>query len=88
MSVRSRLQGLIDQLQGTSRSYKKHIEEAEEMATLNLAKFKQTQNALSVSYEAAEANEHALAKSKTRAGSSSTSPVSNLLITCNNMHMI
>ena len=37
-----RMQGLIDQLQGKIRSYKKLIEEAEEMATLNLAKFKQT----------------------------------------------
>ena len=83
-----RMQGLIDQLQGKIRSYKKQIEEAEEMATLNLAKFKQTQNALSVSCEAAESNEHALAKSKTRARGSSIAPVSNFLITCNNMYSI
>ena len=37
------LQALIDQLQGKIRSYKKQIEEAEEIAALNLAKFRQTQ---------------------------------------------
>jgi hypothetical protein len=37
------LQGLIDQLQSKVRSYKKQIEEAEEIAALNLAKFRQTQ---------------------------------------------
>merc|ERR1719174_2515807 len=38
-----RMQGLIDQLQGKIKSYKKQIEEAEEIAALNLAKFRQTQ---------------------------------------------
>merc|ERR1719398_6736 len=33
-----RMQGLIDQLQGKIKSYKKQIEEAEEIAALNLAK--------------------------------------------------
>jgi hypothetical protein len=42
-------QGLIDQLQGKIRSYKKQIEEAEEIAALNLAKFRQTQANLSTS---------------------------------------
>jgi hypothetical protein len=37
------VQGLIDQLQHKVRSYKKQIEEAEEIAALNLAKFRQTQ---------------------------------------------
>merc|ERR1712180_587977 len=36
-----RMQGLIDQLQGKIRSYKKQIEEAEEIAALNLAKYRQ-----------------------------------------------
>jgi hypothetical protein len=40
---------LIDQLQGKIRSYKKQIEEAEEIAALNLAKFRQTQANLSSS---------------------------------------
>jgi hypothetical protein len=34
-------QALIDQLQAKIRSYKKQIEEAEEIAALNLAKFRQ-----------------------------------------------
>merc|ERR1712212_151678 len=38
-----RMQGLIDELQSKVRSYKKQIEEAEEIAALNLAKFRQTQ---------------------------------------------
>lgn len=71
-----RMQGLIDQLQGKIKSYKKQIEEAEEIATLNLTKFKQTQQALAQSLGAADANEQALAKAKTRARSSSIAPVS------------
>ena len=38
-----RMQALIDQLQGKIKSYKKQIEEAEEIAALNLAKFRQAQ---------------------------------------------
>merc|ERR1712128_309354 len=41
-----RMQGLIDQLQGKIKSYKKQIEEAEEIAALNLAKFRQVQGTL------------------------------------------
>ncbi len=67
------LQGLIDQLQGKIRSYKKQIEEAEEIAALNLAKFRQTQAQLHATTDAAEANEQRLAK--TRARSSSLAPV-------------
>ena len=71
-----RMQGLIDQLQGKIRSYKKQIEEAEEIAALNLAKFRQTQSSLSASTETADVTEQALAKLKTRARSSSVAPVS------------
>merc|ERR1712088_1054795 len=38
-----RMQGLIDQLQSKIKSYKKQIEEAEEIAALNLAKYRQVQ---------------------------------------------
>merc|ERR1712060_11601 len=41
-----RMQGLIDQLQGKIKSYKKQIEEAEEIAALNLAKYRQAQNSV------------------------------------------
>ena len=41
-----RMQGLIDGLQGKIKSYKKQIEEAEEIAALNLAKFRKAQQEL------------------------------------------
>merc|ERR1711981_726080 len=59
-----RMQTLIDQLQGKIKSYKKQIEEAEEIAALNLAKFRQTQANLGESGERADLNEKALAKLK------------------------
>ena len=66
-----RMQFLIDELQGRIKSYKKQIEEAEEIAALNLAKFRQTQSNLAESGERADLNEKALAKvkAKGRAGS-------------------
>merc|ERR1712215_396467 len=44
-----RMQALIDQLQGKIKSYKKQIEEAEEIAALNLAKYRQAQGNLAQS---------------------------------------
>ena len=66
-----RMQALTDQLQVKIKSYKKQIEEAEEIAALNLAKFRQAQASLADSEGRADLNEHALAKvrSKGRAGS-------------------
>merc|ERR1712095_76986 len=67
-----RMQGLVDQLQAKIKTYKKQIEEAEEIAALNLAKFRQAQGHLADAEERADLNEQALAKAKTkgRAGSS------------------
>merc|ERR1719215_2284413 len=70
-----RMQGLVDQLQNKIKSYKKQIEEAEEIAALNLAKFRQVQANLSDSAERADLNEQALAKLRTRARSSSLAPM-------------
>ena len=67
---------LASKLQEKIRTYKKQIEEAEEIAALNLAKFRQVQSNLSSSMEAADLSEQALAKLKTRARSSSVAPVS------------
>ena len=64
-----RLQSLVDQLQAKIKSHKKQIEEAEEIAALNLAKFRQVQGNLSISGERADLSEQALAKAKTRASS-------------------
>ena len=36
-----RMEGVVEQLQGKIKSYKKQIEEAEEIAALNLAKYRQ-----------------------------------------------
>ena len=69
-----RMQGLIDQLQSKIRTYKKQIEEAEEIATLNLAKFRQAQGALADAGERADLNEQALAKCRARGRSASLGP--------------
>merc|ERR1712150_198794 len=70
-----RMQALIDQLQGRIKSFKKQIEEAEEIAALNLAKYRQAQTNLATSQEAADVSEQALAKLKTRGRSSSVLPM-------------
>merc|ERR1712059_233691 len=70
-----RMQALIDQLQGKIRSYKKQIEEAEEIAALNLAKYRQAQNNVSGALERADVNEQALAKAKARSRASSLAPM-------------
>merc|ERR1712073_31203 len=70
-----RMQGLIDHLQGKIKSYKKQIEEAEEIAALNLAKYRQTQNNVAGAQERADVNEQALAKAKARSRASSLAPM-------------
>merc|ERR1719393_104820 len=70
-----RMQGLIDQLQGKIKSYKKQIEEAEEIAALNLAKYRQVQTNLAGAQERADVSEQALAKSKARSRASSLAPM-------------
>merc|ERR1711894_254239 len=54
-----RMQILIDQLQGKIKAYKKQIE-AEEIAALNLAKFRAAQSNLADTGERADINEQAL----------------------------
>merc|ERR1719268_33463 len=66
-----RMQALIDQLQGKVKSYKKQIEEAEEIAALNLAKYRKVAGALGDAEAAADANEQAAAMRKARARSAS-----------------
>merc|ERR1712193_601792 len=70
-----RMQGLIDSLQGKIKSYKKQIEEAEEIAALNLAKFRQAQGNLADAEERADLNEQALAKFKAKGRSGSLAPL-------------
>merc|ERR1711981_1491761 len=61
-----RMQALIDELQGRIKSYKKQIEEAEEIAALNLAKFRQAQANLADAEERADINDQALGKLKAK----------------------
>merc|ERR1712227_59300 len=70
-----RMQALIDQLQGKIKSYKKQIEEAEEIAALNLAKYRQVQGNLQASGERADLNEQALAKMKASSRAGSLAPM-------------
>merc|ERR1719410_2464995 len=70
-----RMQGLIDQLQGKIKTYKKQLEEAEEIAALNLAKYRKVQGNLQESSNAAEINEQALAKARARGRSTSMGPM-------------
>merc|ERR1719373_1408689 len=69
-----RMQGLIDQLQGKIKTYKKQLEEAEEIAALNLAKYRKVQGNLQESSNVAEINEQALAKARARGRSTSMGP--------------
>merc|ERR1711902_389855 len=70
-----RMQALVDQLQGKIKSYKKQIEEAEEIAALNLAKYRQAQSNLADSGERADLNESALARVKAKGRASSLAPM-------------
>merc|ERR1712024_113988 len=70
-----RMQALIDQLQSKIKSYKKQIEEAEEIAALNLAKYRQAQGLLGEAADRADLNEHALAKTKAKVRGASVGPL-------------
>merc|ERR1712018_337143 len=70
-----RMQNLIDQLQGKIKSFKKQIEEAEEIAALNLAKFRKTQTGLGEVQERCDLNEQALAKFKAKGRAASLQPM-------------
>merc|ERR1739838_1010101 len=69
-----RMQGLIEQLQTKIKSYKKQIGEAEEIAALNLAKYRKVQGSLTEAEERADLNEQALGKARARGRSASMGP--------------
>merc|ERR1719277_1654428 len=70
-----RMQELVDKLQNKVKTYKKQIEEAEEIAALNLAKFRKVQTDLEQAEERADINEQVLAKYKTKSRGTSLAPV-------------
>lgn len=57
------------------KSYKKQIEEAEEIAALNLAKYRKVQSELEQAEGRADLNEQVLAKYKARGRSMSAQPM-------------
>merc|ERR1711899_38841 len=67
-----RTQALIDQLQSKIKSYKKQIEE---IAALNLAKYRQAQGLLGEAADRADLNEHALAKARAKGRAASNAPM-------------
>merc|ERR1739848_880847 len=69
-----KMQELVDKLQNQVRTYKKQIEEAEEIAAMNLAKFRKTQVDMQESLERADINEQALARFRARGRSMSVAP--------------
>merc|ERR1712173_461428 len=69
-----RITELAQKLQQKIKVYKKQIEEAEEIAALNLAKFRQVQAQLADSEERADLNEKALAKAKAVGRANSIGP--------------
>merc|ERR1719433_2155097 len=64
-----RMEKMIESLQNKVQSYKKQIEEAEEIASLNLSKFRSAHALLSDIEARADLNEKALAKARTAARS-------------------
>ena len=68
------MQEVVDKLQNKVKSYKKQIEEAEEIAALNLAKFRKVQADLEQAEERADINEQVLAKYKAKGRGSSVGP--------------
>jgi len=56
------------------KGYKRQIEEAEEIAALNLAKFRKVQADLENAEERADVNEQVLAKYKAKARGASAGP--------------
>ena len=65
-----RMQALVDQLQAKIKSYKKQIEEAEEIAALNLAKYRKAQQELEEAEERSKLAENQLTMNRSsRAGS-------------------
>merc|ERR1712152_5894 len=69
-----RMQSLIDGLQGKIKTYKKQIEEAEEIAALNLAKFRKVAAEVDSAAGRADVAEQALAKRRARGRSCSLGP--------------
>merc|ERR1712136_641792 len=71
-----RMQDLVDKLQQKIKTYKRQIEEAEEIAALNLAKFRKAQQELEEADERADLADQAVAKLRAKGRGGSTSRLS------------
>merc|ERR1712042_91348 len=69
------MQDLVEKLQQKLKLFKRQIEEAEEIAAMNLAKFRKTQVELEEAEERADLSEQALAKLRAMGRSRGTTPV-------------
>jgi len=65
-----RLQDLVDKLQNKIKTYKRQVEEAEEIAAVNLAKYRKVQNELEDAEERADSADSALSKLRAKNRSS------------------
>ncbi len=65
-----RLQELVEQLQAKVKAYRKQIEETEEIASLNLSKYRRVQQELDDAAERADEAENQVAKLRTKNRSS------------------
>lgn len=65
-----RMQELVEKLQGKIKTYKRQVEEAEEIAAINLAKFRKVQHELEDSEERADMAEQSLQKLRAKNRSS------------------
>merc|ERR1739848_746686 len=72
--AQERLQDMIDKLQNKIKTYKRQVEEAEEIAAINLAKYRKVQHELEDAEERADMAENTLQKlrAKNRSSASST----------------
>lgn len=64
------MQELVDQLQGKIKTYKRQVEEAEEIAAVNLAKYRKIQHEVEDAEERADQAEQALQKLRAKNRSS------------------
>jgi len=67
-----RITDLVDKLQQKIKSYKKQIEEAEEIAAINLAKFRKAQQDFEEAEERSKICEANISKYRTTRGASAT----------------
>merc|ERR1712224_149777 len=65
-----RLQDMIDKLQNKIKTYKRQVEEAEEIAAINLAKYRKVQHELEEAEERADMAENTLGKLRAKNRSS------------------